>query len=395
MSATAKVHGMEGKLVEPDWPCLTLSELRVLFEQFSVVGPPLEIASVSPRPLSAAGVVNTKSGQVFVKRHHHSVRDREGLHEEHAFMSHLLHAGASVPKVIAAATGETAIEIGEWTYEIHEIPPGIDLYEDAISWTPFRTAAHAYSAGQALAQLHLSAADFNAPRRKPQPLVASFTIFAEQDARPALESYLRARPVLDESEAVRACCEEALDLLKPFHARLRPLLPALGSLWTHNDLHCSNLSWSDASDDARATAIFDFGLADRTNAVHDLVNAIERNVVEWLRLVDDPEHPDDVPVHMDHLEALLTGYDSVRTLSDEEAAALAPMTALCHAEFALSEAEYFLGVLHSGERGPMAYDGWLVGHARWFHSAAGRKLLNAIYKWAAGRKKRAQKAGAE
>ena len=31
MSATAKVHGMDGKLVEPDWPSLTLDELRILF----------------------------------------------------------------------------------------------------------------------------------------------------------------------------------------------------------------------------------------------------------------------------------------------------------------------------------------------------------------------------
>jgi hypothetical protein len=71
------------------------------------------------------------------------------------------------------------------------------------------------------------------------------------------------------------------------------------------------------------------------------------------------------------------------------------MTAVCHAEFALSEAEYFLGVLRSEEKGPMAYDGWLVGHARWFHSSAGKGLLRAIESWAAaGRGARLQKAGA-
>ncbi len=118
-----------------------------------------------------------------------------------------------------------------------------------------------------------------------------------------------------------------------------------------------------------ATAIIDFGLADRTNAVHDIAHAIERNIVEWLALVNDPAHPDAVPIHLDHLDALLDGYESVRPLSGEEAAALAPMTALCHAEFALSEADYFLGVLHSEEKAAMAYDGWLVGHARWFRSA--------------------------
>ena len=191
-----------------------------------------------------------------------------------------------------------------------------------------------------------------------------------------MENYLAARPSLANHTAVRVCADEALDLLAPFHSELAPLLPALGSLWTHNDLHASNLFWSDAgakSDvTARATAIIDFGLADRTNAVHDIANAIERNVVEWLVLVNDPAHLDAVPTHIDHLEAFLDGYESVRPLSPEEAAALAPMTALCHAEFALSEADYFLGALHSEERAVMAYDGWLVGHARWFHSAAGR-----------------------
>jgi len=58
------------------------------------------------------------------------------------------------------------------------------------------------------------------------------------------------------------------------------------------------------------------------------------------------------------------------------------MTALCHAEFALSETDYFLRVLHSEDRARMASDGWLVGHARWFRDAAGNKLLNAIRRWA-------------
>jgi hypothetical protein len=61
------------------------------------------------------------------------------------------------------------------------------------------------------------------------------------------------------------------------------------------------------------------------------------------------------------------------------------MTALCHAEFALSEADYFLGVLCSEEKAQMAHGGWLVGHARWFRSAAGEKLLNVLRQWAAAR----------
>ncbi|MGD0520774.1 MAG: phosphotransferase [Terracidiphilus sp.] len=388
MSATSKAHGMDGRLVEPDWAPLTLDEVRVLLGQFSSCGEPIEILSVSPRPFSAASVVATSSGRVFVKRHHRTVRDREGLLEEHRFLNHLFAHGTPVPRVFAAASGETAIAMGEWTYEVHDAPEGVDLYEDALSWTPFRTVAHARSAGQALARLHLASQGFAAPRRKPRPLVASFTIFAAQDPGAELESYLAARPALAVDAAVRDLCEQALDLLAPYHAELLPLKPALAPLWTHNDLHASNLFWSDAGDDARATAIIDFGLADRTNAVHDLAHAIERNIVEWLALVEDPAHPENVPLHLDHLHALLASYESVRPLAEEEAAALVPMTALCHAEFALSETDYFLGVLHSKEKALMASDGWLVGHARWFRGVGGKKLLDAIGLWVETRNRR-------
>ncbi len=384
MSTTAKAHGMDGNLVDADWRPLELAEVRTLLGQYPGLDEPIEVLSVSPRPFSAASVVSAAGRRVFIKRHHRSVRDREGLLEEHRFMAHLRAHGATVPGVYCAVSGETAIERREWTYEVHEALEGVDLYGDALSWTPFRTVAHACSAGQALARLHVAAHGLAALCRKPRPLVASFTIFSAQDPRAEMKRYLLARPALMDFAATRACCNEALELLAPFHAELAPLLPALKPLWTHNDLHASNLLWSEDTDNAQATAIIDFGLADRTNAVHDLAHAIERNIVEWLVLVNDPAHPDDVPVHLDHLHALLEGYESVRPLSDQEAAALAPMAALCHAEFALSETDYFLSVLHREDQAPMACNGWLVGHARWFRGAGG-KLLDALRKWAAAR----------
>jgi Ser/Thr protein kinase RdoA (MazF antagonist) len=387
MSTTEKAHGLDGTLVEPDWPPLTLDEVRALLAEFPGCEEPMEILTVSPRPFSAASVVATGSERVFIKRHHRAVRDREGLLEEHRFMQHLRAHGAPAPHVFADASGETAIERAPWTYEVHEAPEGVDLYEDALSWTPFRSAEHARSAGETLARLHLASRRFNAPRRKAQPLVASFTIFASGDASTGMERYLSARPALAEDAVTRESCGEALELLAPFHAELRPLLPALTPLWTHNDLHGSNLLWSDASDAARAVAVIDFGLADRTNAVHDLAQAIERSIVEWLALREGFEDTDDVPVHLDHLEALLNGYESVCPLREEEAAALAPMTALCHAEFALTEADYFLSALHSKENARVCSEGYLVGHARWFRGAGGHKLLDAIRSWAAKRER--------
>jgi Ser/Thr protein kinase RdoA (MazF antagonist) len=327
-------------------------------------------------------VVRTAGGPVFVKRHHRSVRDREGLLEEHRFLRHLAAHGAPVPRVFETARGETAIETGEWTYEAHEVPRGVDLYRDALSWTPFLSTAHAGSAGEALARLHQAAQGFDAPRRKTRPLVASFTIFSSADPGAAMDRYLAARPALAGDADARSGCDQALELLTPFHAELLPLLPALKPLWTHNDPHASNLMWSDAGEAARAVAVIDFGLADRTHAVYDLAQAIERNIVEWLDLTPGHEEQDGVRVHLDHLAALVAGYESVRLLSGEEAAALAPMTALCHAEFALSEADYFLGVLHSAEKARLASIDYLAGHARWFRGAGGGRLLDAIRLWA-------------
>jgi Ser/Thr protein kinase RdoA (MazF antagonist) len=391
MSMITKAHGMDGTLVEPDWPPLTLTEVRALLSGFPVCGEPIRILSVSPRPFSAASVVAAGGRHVFIKRHHKTVRDRDGLLEEHRFLSYLHAHGAPVPRVFADSSGETAIECADWTYEAHETPAGVDLYEDAISWTPFFSTAHARSAGRALARLHIAAQGFAAPLRKPRPLVASFTIFAAGDPGAEFARYLAARPALENYLSGCGACADALGLLAPFHAQLLPLVPALEPLWTHNDLHASNLFWSDDGRDAQATAVIDFGLADRTSAVHDLAQAIERNIVEWLALRDNSGHPENVPVHLDHLEALLDGYDELRPLSEQEAAALGPMTALCHAEFALSEADYFIGVLHSEEKARVASEDYLLGHARWFRGAGGRNLLHAIDRWAARRERSRQR----
>lgn len=373
---------MAGELVPMDWPPLTLEELRPLLAEFSSCGAPVCILSVSPRPFSAASVVETTSGRVFVKRHPRSVRTEAGLSEEHRFMRHLREHGAPVPRILQTKEGQSAVERGAWTYEVHEISPGIDVYEQAISWTPFQCAAHAHAAGKALAQLHRASEGFAAPLRRPQPLVSSFTIFAAKDPHVALEGYLAARPALDANARVHTCAEKALVLLEPFAAELRPLLPALLPLWTHNDLHASNLFWSDAGAEATATAIIDFGLADRTFAANDIAQAIERNIVGWLDLVTHPELPEAVPIAFDHLSALLDGYVAERPLARAEALALAPVMALCHAEFALTEADYYLAALHSDERAKIAYDDYLLGHAQWF-LGAGAKLLDALRDWAA------------
>jgi Ser/Thr protein kinase RdoA (MazF antagonist) len=382
VSTAAKAHGLDGSLVEPDWPPLTTDEVRAALDRYPDLRGAIQILTTSPRPLSAASVVLAGDRRVFVKRHACAVRGAEALREEHRFMAHLAANGAPVPRVLVHDGGDTVVSSGDWTYEVHSIPAGIDAYEDAISWMPFRSAAHAHSAGRMLARLHLAAQGYDAPRRRNRQLVAGFTLFASSNPQREAESYLATRPALRSYLEHRDCAAEAFALLAPFHAELLPLLPELPPLWTHNDLHPSNLFWSDRTPAAHAIAAIDFGLCDRTNVVHDLANAIERSIVEWLALIKHPQEPARVPVHIDHLHALLDGYQSVRPLSRAEALALAPMLALCHAEFALSETDYFLGVLHSEEKAYMGCEGYLLSHAEWWRGP-GTVLLDELRAWAA------------
>jgi len=381
----AIAHGLDGSLVQPDWPPLTLAEISSILPHFPSAGEPLAIVSASPRPLSSAAVVETNTGRIFIKRHARAVRDSAGLAEEHRFMQHLRANGISVPAVFSTISGHNALESRNWTYEVHGIPAGIDLYEDAISWTPFRSAEHARSAGKFLARMHLAARSFTAPPRKIQPLVASFTIFASPDPALALNQYLADRPSITHDPQTRRDADQALEFLTPFHAELQALLPSLTPLWTHNDLHASNLFWSGNVPNARALSVIDFGLADRTSAVHDLAHAIERNIVEWLILMNDPTARDRVPVHLDHLWALLEGYEQIRPLTPAESAALAPMLALCHAEYALSEADYFLGILRSPQKARVATHDYLLNHAQWFAGPGQPKLVDPLRRWSDSR----------
>lgn len=378
MTTNDKVLGYQGEWMTPEWPALTLEEADRILRLFPQAGEAKGLLFQSPRPFSAASLVATSLGEFFVKRHHHSIRDREGLLEEHRLLTHLRSHGGRVPQVLADRNDETVISQEEWTYEVHTLAPGFDLYCEEQSWTPFRSCHHAHAAGRALAELHFAAEGYQAPARKARALVTSFTIFSEQNPWPAIEHYIGSRPALAQYLETRPWREQVEEVLLPFHAKLRPLLSSLTPLWTHNDLHGSNLLWSSNSPDAEVTCIIDFGLADRTNLAHDIATAIERCGVEWLT----PDREFHEVVHLDQINALLAGYESARPLTDLEARAVVALLPLVHAEFALSEADYFLNQLHSPEKADLAWQGYFLEHAAWFNSKAGCRLLDHLEAWA-------------
>ncbi|HET9172422.1 MAG TPA: phosphotransferase [Actinospica sp.] len=368
------VHGMGTEPAQPDWPPLTLPELDALLAAYPDAGGAREVRWRSPRPLSAAALVTTvHGGDVFVKRHHVSVRTRESLSEEHGFLGHLAAGDAPVVQVLVDVSGESVgvSEDGAWTYEVHSVGEGDDVYRDAISWSPFLKPEHARSAGRTLATLHESARGYDAPNRSVAPLTGGFTIFGDQtDPLAAVEKFVAARPALTvylEREPQWLHSLERVHM--PFYERLQPQLSELEPLWTHNDLHASNLLWR--GDDA--ATVIDFNLADRACAVHDLALAIERNAIEWVELAEKGEQA----VHLDDALSLIVGYEEARPLTDAERVALPALLPLCHADFALSELDYFAGVTKNEANADLAYR-YLIDHTSWFAAGIGAAFLQSL-----------------
>jgi hypothetical protein len=250
--AAANAHGMDGTLVAPDWAPLTMEEVRELLIQFPRCGEPLEILSVSPRPFSAASVVATANGRVFIKRHHRSVRDREGLLEEHRFLKHLHAHGAHVPRVfVANDSGETAIESGEWTYEVHEAPLRAWIFMG------MRFRGRRFKLLLMRAPRDRRWRNCIAQRRDLTRRAASLGRCSQLHhlcrgrSRRGVGRYLAARPALALDPASRTR-GRSNGIARAVSCELLPLLPALAPLWTHNDLHASNLLWSDMGKNARA-----------------------------------------------------------------------------------------------------------------------------------------------
>jgi Ser/Thr protein kinase RdoA (MazF antagonist) len=374
--------GVDGVKKERDWPLMTRAEVAAVLERYrrgprgERIGALAELSWHSPRPFSAGALVKTVGGEaLFVKRHHGYIRDVEALHEEHRFIAHLRSRGLAVVQVLRTTDGASAVAAGEWTYEVHELAAGVDVYRGTMSWMPFAHASHARAAGRTLARLHLAGADFDAPARAIRPLLQSARFLGAADLPAALEAWVQAQPRLVRALASRAWRTDIVAAVRPFHDRLVPLLPALPTCWTHGDFHASNLLWTDGAPGAQVRTVLDFGLSDRTWAVYDLALAIERNAVEWL------SEPGARRVHLDQVDALLEGYESLRPLGDDEHAALLALLPIVHVEFALSEVGYFDGILASPETADIAYERYLLGHAQWFGEAEGRALLD----WLAAR----------
>jgi Ser/Thr protein kinase RdoA (MazF antagonist) len=369
-SSPHRVQGLNNDEVAADWPAISADEVAWLRTRYPALAADSTLHWHSPRPLSAAAIIEGAMGRVFIKRHHHSVRSAACLQEEHHFIAHLAAHGVPVVQVLTAASGATAVEHGPWTYELHAAGAGADLYRDAVSWSLLTDSAQARQAGRMLARLHQASASYAAPQRSTHILVARDDLIRADDPIAALQADLPNRPGLARYLArIPWQAQLRADVL-PWHAGLAARLRDEPRLWAHNDWHVSNLLWD--ADGAVAT-VLDFGLASPTSALFDLATAIERNAVAWLELERGAD-----AVRIDIALALLQGYREVLPLSAGRVQLLADLLPMVHFDFALSEVEYFEGITGSTANAGVAWQPFMLGHPAWFHSEAGQGLLRAL-----------------
>ena len=367
------VQGFDNDVVPADWPAISAREVAWLRERYPALHGAGEPRWHSPRPLSAATIVSAATGEVFIKRHHASVRSAATLGEEHRFIAHLAAAGVPVVKVLADHHGHTAIEHGDWTYELHAVAAGIDLYRDVPSWTPMSDVAQARAAGRMLATLHLASASYHAPQRGTHMLVARDDLIRAADPIALLQQQRPERPALADYLAQLPWQQQLQEAVLPWQTKVHERLHAEPRLWGHNDWHASNLLWQRVGEAMEVASVLDFGLASPASALFDLATAIERNAVAWLQLERGAQ-----AVHADIALALLEGYRQVRPLSAAQVQLLADLLPVVHLDFALSEVEYFHGATGSRANADVAWHTFLLGHARWFGGAEGQALLAAL-----------------
>lgn len=369
-ASSHRVQGLNNDEVQADWPAISPREIAWLAGRFPQLHGAAAALWHSPRPLSAAALVEGAAGRVFAKRHHHSVRDAATLGEEHRFIAHLASAGVPVVQLLRDRDGATAVEHDGWTYELHTPGNGEDLYRDAVSWTPLTNVTQARDAGRMLARLHQAAASYHAPQRGTHLLVARDDLIRSHDPIAALTADLCNRPGLARYLARIPWEEQLRHTVLPWHAGLAERLRDEPRLWAHNDWHVSNLLWQGDT----VSTVLDFGLASPTSALFDLATAIERNAVAWLELERGAD-----AVRIDTALALLDGYRQVLPLSATRMHLLADLLPVVHLDFALSEVEYFEGVTGSTANADVAWQPFLLGHAQWFGSAHGQALLAALH----------------
>jgi Ser/Thr protein kinase RdoA (MazF antagonist) len=332
-------------------------------EAEAVLGRPVEIRSAHLRWLFAVARCRWDGGEAIVKRQPAMGRRPAQVLWQHRLTNHLADLG------VPAARSRRLITEGAIWYEISDVAAGRDIYSGVDTWEPFASLDHSREAGRMLARLHEAGATF-APAQ-PQPQIGFVVqidhVREEPDA--ALRSLARARPAVADylggggGGEVRDAYGELFD-------RLRPLVSDLPRRPLHGDWQTNNLFF----EDDRISGIIDFHQADHGPRLLDLATAVERNCFFWNRISDG----DDGALDLDHAAGLIAAYHAEAPLLAVERRAFADVLACCQFEYGISFLDYYWGVEQDREKADWAWHTFVLGHARWWATEAGRRVHQRI-----------------
>lgn len=377
-------HGMGSDWENKDWLHITVPELHRLQSYYPCLQGSVQILWCSPRPFSSAVLIEVvqalaSTGQTnlhpyFIKRSHHSFRRAQDILQEHAVLQHLASKNIPVATLITSNCGQTALELGDWTYEVYEKAAGFDLYVDQQSWTPFFYTEHAAKVGSLLAKLHTAMQDFpELHGRSARYLVSNQQLLESESIVTAIQQRIDNSPELSRYFADKNLDAVFLERIFQTHRKIKHVLQQTTKIWTHNDLHASNLFWSAQGADANITAVIDFGLSDRNSALYDLAVTIERNFIDWLAL----EHTSQINIDEAGLSTFLQAYFA-EIHPQQDFSILPELLKIVHLDFAFSELEYFVGITQNLKHADAAYYDWIVGHVNWFFAEQGQQFTQTF-----------------
>lgn len=377
-------HGMGSDWENKDWLHITVPELHRLQSYYPCLQGSVKIMWCSPRPFSSAVLIEVmqalaSTGQTnlypyCIKRSHRSFRRAQDILQEHAVLQHLASKNIPVATLISSNCGQTALEVGDWTYEVYEKAAGFDLYIDQQSWTPFFYTEHAAKVGSLLAKLHTAMQDFpELHGRSTRYLVSNQQLLESENIVMAIQQRIDNSPELSRYFADKNLDAVFLESIFQTHRKIKHVLQQATKIWTHNDLHASNLFWSTQGADANITAVIDFGLSDRNSALYDLAITIERNFIDWLAL----EHTSQINVDEAGLSAFLQAY-CAEIHPQQDFSILPELLKIVHLDFAFSELEYFVGITQNLKHADAAYYDWIVGHVNWFFTEQGQQFTQTF-----------------
>ncbi len=359
------------EVVAPWLEPLSPEEIADVLACYEGMGEFREVVRVSERPYSAGSLVRTDRGQFFVKKRPSSWRTREDLEREHTLIRHLRGKGFPTPRVHANRADVSVTVMSGWLYEVFDRARGEDVYRRAHSWTPFRSLEHARSAGETLAKFHVAVKDSPVAAPRPvSPMTARFELARRPDLIDAIGELAERLPALGEYLEERPWQEEIASVYNPFHRSVTPLLARAEGWTTHGDWHGNNLFFHGDS----VSDVIDFHLADYSFKMYDLAVALDRNAILWLEI----QRGEEEAVRRDVIDAILRGYERVSPLSASERELLPALLPIHQLDLALTNIAYYDGIERDRARADWAFESYLLDHARYYHSDAGRRLLEFL-----------------